>query len=138
MRIQPPCIITPRLLAGIKIGNAIISIDYADREGDENRVRYQWHIDLDGAEYSGDDLQSGNPIHGVDNGLQRGLASLLGYLGACGESYAYDIRNGGNGMGGENSELFPPAVAEWAYVHSDEISMAECELDIDGCDIIEE
>lgn len=137
MEISAPCIITSRLMAGIKIGNGTISIGYADREGDDNRIRYQWYIDIDGAEYSSDDLQSGNPVRGCNNGIQSGLASLLSFLGAAAESYAYDIRRGGDGTKGENSELFPLPVVQWAHMNSDEITMYSMELD-EGDEVIAE
>ncbi len=136
MIISAPCIITARLLPGLRLPDGgTISIDYADRAGDETRVRYRYYIDLpDSTEYSADDLQSGN-IRG--EGLQSGLASLLAFLGASAESFAYDIRRGGNGMGGENSELFPRPVVEWASQNADEISMLAYELE-EGEDIISE
>jgi hypothetical protein len=125
MVINSPCMITSRLLPGLRIGDATISIEYGDETRD-GRQGYRWYIDLaDGREFSGDDLASG-----VGGGsLQSGLESLLSFLGACGESYAYDVRRGGDGTGGENSDLFPAAVAEWAAQNSDELSMAALELE---------
>ena len=123
--IQAPCMITARLLPGLRVADATISIQYGDPTKD-GRQGYWWWIDLDdGREFSGSDLASG-----VGGGsLQSGLESLLGFLSACGESFAYDQRRGGNGMGGENSDLFPPEVAEWAAQNSDELGMAAIELE---------
>ena len=68
-----------------------------------------------GLSYSDDDLQSG-----VGGGsLQSGLESVLSFLGACVES----------GADGDNTELFPANVREWAEQFSDEISMLACELE---------
>lgn len=130
--INAPCIITSRLLPGIRIGDTEISIEYSDRAGDGHCCRYRYYIDLVGAEYRADDIQSG-----CNHSLQDGLSSLLSFLGAAAESYAYDLRNGGDGMGGENSELFPQAIVEWANQYSDDIALAQCELE-EGEDIIVE
>lgn len=134
MKISAPCIITARLMAGVKVGDAFISIGYAgggcERDG---RVRYRWFIDIGDNEYSGDDIRSG-----CQGGtLQSGLESLLAFLGASAESYAYDIRRGGDGFSGENSDLFPRLVVEWAYQNSDELSMLACELE-ETANIIDE
>jgi hypothetical protein len=57
--LHPPTIITPRLLAGVEINKAFLSIDIVGREH-SGRVRYRYCIDLpDGQEFSGDDLRSG-------------------------------------------------------------------------------
>lgn len=120
MRITAPCIITSRLLAGIRIGNATISIEYSPRHGDERRLRYRYHIDIDkGPSHTADNLQSGN---GTNNGLQGGLVSLLSFLGAAAESYRYA------GAEGENADLFPLPIVQWAAQNSDEISLAKLEL----------
>ena len=137
MRIAQPCVITSRLLPGIQIGDGSISIEYADllhnAAIDGGRQRYRWYLDIPAGEFSGDDLKSG-----VGGGsLQSGLESLLSFLSAAGESWAYDIRQGGDGAGGENSDLFPPAVAEWAAQNSDELSMAAMEIE-EGGEIIAE
>lgn len=120
MRINPPCCITSRLCAGVRIGDAEISIEYSDRPGRGHRVRYRYYIDAPGIEYSGDDLQSGS-----NHGLQNGLESLLSFLGACGEAYRY-------GPESENYDLFPPEVAEWAYLNCDELGMLTIELEENG------
>ncbi len=127
MKISPPCIITSRLMAGIKIGNGTISIDYSKRRADENRIRYQYYIDIpDCPEFTADDIQSGNPVANSPRGLQQGLESILAFLGACAESYGYKLRTGREG---ENLDLFPQHIAEWAYQYSDEISIAQLELE---------
>jgi hypothetical protein len=134
MLLKSPVLITSRLLPGVQLPDGTISITYSRRSGSEGRTRFQWFIDLDnGAEFEGDDLQSG----AMGGNLQSGLESLLSFLGACAESYAYDIRRGGDGTGGDNSDLFPLAVAEWAHQHSDELSMLACELS-ETADLIDE
>jgi hypothetical protein len=128
MQLTYPAIITPRLLAGVQIDNAFISIDYSAREGREGRTRYQFHIDIaddengQRVEHSDDDLQSGCQ----GGSLREGLESLLSFLSACGESVNHATRTG---RAGENADLFPPAIAEWAAQHSDEIAIAALEVE---------
>lgn len=121
MTLKSPFIITPRLLPGVHIGKAFISIEY-DGGTSDGRIRYRYHIDLpDGSEHTGNDLKSG-----VGSGnLQSGMESLLSFLAACGESYGFSKRTGREG---ENTDLFPPAVAEWAYQNSDELATLEIEI----------
>jgi hypothetical protein len=119
MKLQEPFIITARLMAGVKIGNAFISIGQGERNS-EGRTQYGVYIDLpDGSEHEITDLRSG--CQGGD--IQEGMASLLSFLGAAAESYAY------KGMEGEHSDLFPEAVTKWAYQNSDEISMVALEIE---------
>lgn len=132
MRLHAPAIITPRLLPGLQVGNAFISIHWSNRAGNSGRARSEYFIDYAGDdygaqswEYSADDLQTG-----VGGGsLREQLAAICSFLSACAESYAYDIRRGGDGSGGENSDLFPAHVREWAHQNSDEISSLGMELD---------
>jgi hypothetical protein len=58
--------------------------------------------------------------------LQEGLAALLCFLSACGESYACGMRTG---HAGDNIDLFPEAIAEWAYRHSEELFMLAHEIE---------
>ena len=132
MQLHFPVIITPRLLPGLQVGNAFISIHWSRRAGDDGRARSEYFIDYSGDEYgagrweySADDLQTGCG----GGSLQGQLSTLCSFLSACAESYAYDIRRGGDGSGGENSDLFPAHVREWAHQNSDEISMLAIELD---------
>lgn len=123
MLIHTPCIITPRLLPGLSIGGGFISIEYAEQRRNHNRTSYRWFIDLpDGQEFSEADLASG-----CQGGtLQEGLGTLLCFLTAAAEGYAYEQRNGGES---ENSALFPLPVVEWAHQHSEELSMIQYELE---------
>ena len=120
MLLKSPVMITPRLTAGVEVGDAWVSIEYSDRAGDEGRDRYQWYVDFKGGrEFSGDDLQSGC----VGGSLQSGLESLLSFLGAFAESWRHSREDG------ENSNLFPAEMAEWAMQNSDEIAMLGCWLE---------
>lgn len=123
MQLSNPVIITSRLLPGVRLGGATISIDYSSRPGSESRTRYQWYVDLEGGlEFSDDDLQSGCQ----GGSLRDGLEALLGILAACGESYSYGQRTG---RPGENADLFPRPIAEWAAQNSDELSLLAFEIE---------
>lgn len=114
---QPsPMIITPRLLWGVHLhtvpGPSWISIDVGE-PGQYGRCGADYHIDTPEWEYSNDDISGlGGPVDFLEN--------LLGFLGAAAE--AYRCRES------DNSDLFPPHIMEWAYLNSDEISMAQCDL----------
>ena len=120
MMLLSPVEITPRLLAGVRVNGAFIAIDCAGAS--EGRTRYRYCIDLpDGTSCENDDLRSG--VGG--GGLQAGLESLLSFLSACGESVQVRDRAGS----GENCDLFPPNVGEWAAQCSDALTTLQCELD---------
>ena len=141
INIKPPLCITSRLRCGCRIGESELSIAY-DKWTDDGRQQYHYWLDLKiddrRIEFYGDDLASG-----VGGGsLQQGLESLLSFLAACGESYAYAMRH--NNVGGmidlsstENGELFPENVAEWCYLNSDELGMLAIELE-ESDNLIEE
>ena len=130
MILHPPLIITSRLMPGLKIGNAFISLGYGQRSSD-NRTGYQVWIDLpDSTEHEITDLRSGCG----GGGIQDGLASLLSFLGAAAESRQYRERTGREG---ENESLFPPAVVDWASENSDEIGMLAYELE-EGAQLVTE
>ena len=131
MLIKEPCIITPRLLPGLKLGEAFVSIEYSDRPGDNGRDRYRWHIDLPEGEFSDDDLQSGCQ----GGSLAEGLSSLLSFLTAAAESYRYRERTGREG---ENEDLFPAEVVAWAADNADDLSMLHCEIEEAGEPVIDE
>lgn len=128
MKLQTPFEISPRLLPCVRIGDVFISIDYAGETRD-GRTRYRYHIDLpNGKEHTGTDLKSG--CGGGD--LQAGMESLLSFLSAAAESYRY------SGMDGENSDLFPEFICQWASDNSDAISMLAIELEETKTQLIEE
>jgi hypothetical protein len=115
-------IITPRLLGGLRVADAYISLDPLSHKPGY----WAWYIDLpDGSEHSGDDLRAPGSIGGA-------LESLLGFLGACGES----LRYGGDPTDPDsNASLFPRPVAEWAAANYDELGMLEFELqEANECD----
>ncbi len=119
MKLQNPFIITPRLMAGLRIGGAFISMGQGERNS-EGRTQYGVYIDLpDGSEHEVTDLRSGCQ----GGSLQDGFASLLSFLGAAAESYNY------KGEQGENAHLFQLPVTRWAADNADEISMLNLEIE---------
>ena len=130
MKLHPPFIITPRLMAGLKIGDAFVSIEYGGYK--EGRIAYHYCIDLPGGvEHEATDLHSGRG----GGSLQAGMVDLLCFLGACAESLAYKDRTGSEG---ENADLFPRTVGEWARQNSDEIASLQCEIEESETPLIEE
>lgn len=120
MLLQQPFGITSRLMAGVKCGDGEISIGYASRG--HGRTAYNVWLDLPAGEFNITDLSSG--MQGGD--LQEGMSSLLAFLSAAAESYEYEQRTG---KPGENADLFPRPVVEWACQHSDELSCLQMEIE---------
>jgi hypothetical protein len=128
--LHPPFIITPRLLPGVKIGKGFISLE-RDVTTNDNRDRFRWYVDIDGKEYTDNDLKSG--VGGCS--FQEAFAALFSFLSAAAESYSYRQQTGTTG---ENEDLFPNSVVEWAYQHNSEIEILGCALEESKSELIEE
>lgn len=109
-----PFIISSRLKPAIKVGDATISIETVRLRRD-GRYQYRYFIDTPEFEYVEADIQT----HKHD--LKEALSTLLSFLGAAAEAY--------NRPNSDNKDLFPSNVMEWAHQNSDEISMAQLELE---------
>lgn len=119
MSAYDPVIITPRLLPGVRIGDAFVSVEPtggADRQG---KPAWRWYVDAPGFEASESDL------HGWGDAGEM-LGTLLAFLEACAESRSYGARTGRKG---ENADLFSEHVGAWAEENSDEISMRRFEIE---------
>ncbi len=116
-KLHPPVIITSRLLAGVKVGNTEISIQY-DSITSEGRMVYRYYIDNDILEYENNDIKSGCQ----GGNMQKGLSCLLSMLCAAAEAYNYGPKS-------DNYDMFPPNIMEWCDTNSDELSMLCCELE---------
>lgn len=123
MKLHPPFIITPRIMAGLKIGDGIISMGAGPRN-EEGRTVYGCFIDLPAGEFELNDLRSG--CQGGD--LQTGFGSLLVFLGAAADSYRYRGLDWDKITEDDNASIFPRPVTEWAYQNENEICMLEYEL----------
>ena len=145
MEIKSPLCITSRLLPGVEIGGATISIEYAHVTSTGQQV-YRWFVDLDcpvmqaryyGAKQTYRQVFQGKDLHSGAGGgsLQEGLESLLGFLGAFAEAIAYQERSG---QESENANLFPAGLADWAAENADEIAVLVCELEEHPVELIVE
>lgn len=119
MKLHSPFIISARLAPAVTVGGATISFD-----------RGRFVIDLpEGAEHVVTDYSPG-----FAHGLEDMFADVLGFLSACAESRAYSRRTGREG---ENADLFPENVGEWAESCSDEIDMLRFEIEESETSLIE-
>lgn len=122
MNLSSPFIITPRLCAGLQIGDVFISIEYSAQPGESGRTRYTYHIDKGSQEHTSSDLQSG-----CGSGtLQAGMESLLSFLCAAGEAWNYQERTGRES---DNTGMFPDWVCQWASQADTELSMLQIEIE---------
>lgn len=138
MRLSPPFIISPALAPGLRIGN-VATLSLLDTEvTHENRDRVRFELHTDAFTYVDDQLRSG--VGGFRSPVEA-FESFLGFLEAAAESYNYEQFTRG-ARKGENTDLFPPHIVEWAADHSQEICDARCSIcDEDGnpkLDLIEE
>lgn len=123
MKLHSPFAISARLMPAVQVGGAWISLEVSGRTDREGRDIYRAYIDLpDGTEHEVTDLKSGCG----GGSVQQGMAALLSFLGAAAESRQY---RESTGRAGENEDLFPVPVVEWASENSDELSMLAIELD---------
>ena len=107
--------------ATLRLCGAIIDLQRLPERTEDNRDAFAYVITLpDGSEHAGRDLFSGCG----GSSFREAARSLLSFLYACAESRAGALRWGRC----ENSELFPEAVGEWAFMNSDEIAMCSEEI----------
>lgn len=111
-----------------QINGANISLWASKKKNAERRVIFGYEIVLGcGFKYRAYDLKSG--ACRVGGTTKEGMGNLLGFLSAAGESFNYAERKGKDGMTGENSDLFPREITEWASNNCDELTMACCEIE---------
>lgn len=106
-----------------QISDAHVTIEH-DGQTVEGRQQYTYVIATPHWEYVGNDLSSGVGVDVDEPGM---LATLAGFLYACAESRAF-ARRAGHGRG-ENSDLFPEHVGEWAEQNADELAILSAEPD---------
>lgn len=111
--LYPPVFISSRLAAAVTVAGATVSVEPTGRADRHGKPEWRWYVDTpDGAEHSGAELYGWG-------GSAAMLETLLAFMAACGESVNYRDRTG---RGGDNAELFPPAVAEWCAANESELS----------------
>lgn len=122
LTLHRPLIITPRLLPGVEVGFAQwISWDPGKGVGYIDTPNFKHTVTSYTPGLGG---RSGPP----EERVAYCLADMCGFLSACAESRSYAKRKGIDPMEGENSDLFPEEVGEWAEKMSDELSMLSFEL----------
>jgi hypothetical protein len=103
-----------------------ITIELAQLSDDQDRPVYKYRIEDEaaGIDHEGVDLHLGARLS-ADN--TKAAKTLLSFLMAAGEAYETELE--GN-IDSENLDLFgdDDRVNEWAYVHAEEIEMAQVEL----------
>ena len=114
-----PVIITPRLMAGVAVPDGYLSVAPAGDVGEYGKPRWTYAIDVSGWDEEGSDLYGWGDSRAM-------LGTLVSFLCAAAESYAYRMSTG---RAGESEDLFPPRVVEWAYANSDELSMLALEIE---------
>jgi hypothetical protein len=121
MELHEPFIIGARLLPALRIGDAVLSLDSMAIAN--VRSSAEFHLDIGDQTYRIDDLRSG--ATGFRSVVEP-FSSMLSFMSACAESMRY---RRSTGHGGENADLFEPAVAEWCADNASEIESAQCELE---------
>lgn len=123
MILHPPFEISSRLMPSLKVGQAVVSLNLSGRTTREGRDVYECWIDLpDGSEHEVTELHSGCQ----GGSVQEGFAALLSFLSAAAESRQYRERTGRQG---ENEDLFPSVIVDWACQYSDEIGMLAIKIE---------
>lgn len=101
-------------------GRSVVRVwcDGRDRDPatEEYRPVYSYSIQTPRWSYEGNDIHGG--AYEVPD-LKKGSQSLFAFLYACQEAKP----------GGENANLFPPQVRDWAYHFSEEISLFSLTLE---------
>lgn len=125
--LHSPVIITSRLMPGVRLSGATISLDNGGSSiSGAGRVCFRYFIDLDaGFAFEGNDLASGCFDSPSAKLIQSALCSLLGFLEAAGESYRFRMRLGRLASA---DVMFPAQVVEWAYQNSEELSVLSLQL----------
>lgn len=125
VEVPAPMFIGPRLWPAYNIGNVGTVHITPDHYDDRGCLVWRYAVtDADGQEL----CQQADVMDGAgwDVNVVATMESLLGFMGAAGDAYRYEMENGAGSS--ENGKLFPPAMMEWCYVNSDEIGQASFEL----------
>lgn len=97
------------------LSTAVITIDTVGSDA-KCRTVYRYCVIVDGKSHEAADLRSGVGQSPTEREM---LGTLLAFLGAAGESYP----------NGENADLFPPWLSEWASLNQEEIDMEREEIE---------
>jgi hypothetical protein len=109
----------------VKIGETgKITVELAQMRDEEDRPVYRYEItdEAAGIDHEAADLSLGVLVFPSNT---KAATTLLSFLYAANEAYLTELE--GN-IDSENLELFPMPVNEWAYVHAEDMEMAQVEL----------
>lgn len=112
--LHDPFIISSALAPALKIGEATLTLLETEIT-DDNRDRAVFELQTPTFTHTDKELRSG--IGGFPSAVEA-FESYLSFLEAAAESYP----------DGENADLFPPHVVQWACENADEIGMARSDL----------
>jgi len=106
----------------IEIGlTGTVRVELARLADNKNPTVYRWRVTDEGVDYQGTDIHL-RVGQRADN--EKAMGALLSFLGTGGEAYRATMGD----RKSDNADMFPPDINEWAYQHSEEISMAHLRL----------
>lgn len=113
LNLHSPFIISSALAPALRVADATISLLKTSRTTDD-RIRCTFEIQTPEFTHIDGEMRTGM---GGDTIVSM-FENYLGFLSACAESYP----------DGENADLFPPTVGEWAKANSDDIDAVRCSI----------
>lgn len=109
----------------VRIADGTVAVEDTAQCNAHGAPRFRWTVVLDsGPSWAAEDLHG--PRCGPEPSEREMLGTLLGFLGAALESR--DCREN-TGRAGDNEDLFPAELLDWAAEHSDEVGMLACEFE---------
>lgn len=132
MKLDPPLMISARLLPAVKIGDCTISLEFHDYSAD-NRCTLATHYDRPGKKsYTEIALSTGVGEEWNDETVRKSFCALLGFISAAVESREYRERQGKPRDDNDNDtteNLFPPFIVKYFSEHSSELESVSIELE---------
>lgn len=126
MKLNEPFAISPRLLPGLRLGDAWLSLIDTKPSHDDRDATYFVLDFADGSTYDDCSMRSGC---GGFKGQVEVFKGLLSFLLAAVESLEYEQRTG---RPGENTALFPRYIVEWALDNKSDIESAQMGMCSEG------
>jgi hypothetical protein len=115
-------------MESMKFEGGVVSVEDTAQSDRQGRPVFEWTVRLaDGSEFSEADLCG--PRCGREPSEREMLATLFTFLSAAAECRQWRERAGEEFEEDSTEALFPAPVVEWAASVSDELSMAECEIE---------
>ena len=122
MTLEPPLVISPRLLPALRVGGGFVSIEPATLASGKPRWRY--YIDGPDFSYEKADLRGWGDHRAM-------LGVLLSFLRSAAEAYHYRtfVKHRAELDPDSNEALFPSNVVEWAYQYDGELEALALQLE---------